>query len=274
MTEGSADHSTVSAGTTYYPWECLATAVRFLTRVPVSDGLNRSPAQHAELLRRSLVYFPFVGGLVGLFTAAVMLTSISLGTSPILGAFIALGLEAVLTGALHEDAFADTCDALGGGWTRERVLEIMKCSQLGTFGVVALVVGLGARAAAMVAISEHGRLWAIASIVAAASVGRLAMLCMMVTTQPIPDGSSLTKSIAGNQNVGSVLVALCISSPFWAGWLVLESTAVCASLAAAVAALYWFRRKIFKVLNGTTGDVLGCSAFLTQLVLLIGASLK
>jgi adenosylcobinamide-GDP ribazoletransferase len=183
-------------------------------------------------------------------------------------------MEAMLTGALHEDALADTCDALGGGWTRDRIIEIMKCSQLGSYGVIALVIGVEARATAMAAIGEHSAIWALVSIAAAAAVGRMAMLCLMVTTQPISESSATTKDIAGAQNARRLLTALGIGSPFWIGWLAIDATVACASLAVALAVLYWFRRNILKTLGGTTGDLLGCSAFIAQLIILIGASLK
>lgn len=274
MTQGLAEQSSVSDEASHSPWECLATAIGFLTRIPVPGGRDRSPAEYAQLLREAVVYFPLVGGLIGLFTAAALLVSLSFGASPMLAALIALGMEAMLTGALHEDALADTCDALGGGWTRDRIIEIMKCSQLGSYGVIALVVGVGARAAAMAAIGEHSAIWALVSIAAAAAVGRMAILCMMATTQPIPESSATTKAIAAAQNARRLLIAISIGSPFWIGWLAIHTTVACASLALALAVLYWFRRKVLETLHGITGDLLGCSAFITQLIILIGASLK
>lgn len=272
MTNRSTDPATTSRMRKVNQVECLATAIRFLTRIPVPGAKNHSQAQYAELLRESVIYFPFVGGLIGFFTATMMLASFSIGMSALLAALIALGLEAILTGALHEDGFADSCDGLGGAWSRERVLEIMKCSQLGTYGVVALVVGLGARAAAMAAISEGGATWTLASIVAAASLGRLAMVGLMVTTKPIPSGSLLTKDIAQTQDVRSLLLSLCLGAPFWAGWFAIGPAIAAASIAATLVMLFLFRRSILNRLNGTTGDLLGCSAFLSQLTLLIGAS--
>lgn len=274
MIEGSANQSTVAVGASCSQWECFATAVRFLTRVPMPGCADRSAAQYAELLRGSAVYFPLVGGLVGSFSAAVMLAGLWLGASPVLAALIAVGMEAMLTGAFHEDAFADTCDALGGGWTRERILEIMKCSQLGTYGVLGLVVGVGARVAALAALSERGWVWTLAAIVAAAAGGRLAILWMMATTLPITDGSSTTKTVAGSQNGWTLLTAAGLSLPLWIGWIALDAAIAGLSLVAALGVLYGFRHKVLKTVYGTTGDLLGCSAFLTQLILTIGSSLK
>lgn len=150
----------------------------------------------------------------------------------------------------------------------------MKCSQLGTYGVVALVVGLGARAAALAAISEGGSTWTLVSIVAAACLGRLAMVGMMATTKPIPGGSPLTKDIAQTQDIRSVLFGLCISAPFWVGWFAISAATAVSSVAATLVVLLWYRRSILEKFGGTTGDVLGSTAFVSQLILLIGASVK
>src|SRR5262245_41540059 len=115
-------------------------AVQFLTRIPVpSFAAGREEA--AADLRQGEVYIPLVGGLVGLSTSGVILAATYLWP---MGLAVVLGLawEAWLTGALHEDAVADFCDAFGGGWTREEVLHILKDSRIGSFGTVGLGLAL------------------------------------------------------------------------------------------------------------------------------------
>src|SRR5262245_29842706 len=91
------------------------TAVRFLTRVPVPDRLFSPGEQSGVSLRASVVYFPLVGSLVGAATTAVIAGAGYLW-SAWLAVLIGLAFEALLTGAFHEDAVADFCDAFGGGW--------------------------------------------------------------------------------------------------------------------------------------------------------------
>ena len=260
-------------------WECFAVAIQFLTRVPVSSlpGSrlpDKSPEEYARLLQRSVVYFPVVGGLVGLFTAVVLVTSLAVGLSPMIAAFLALGAEAVLTGAFHEDAFADTWDAMGGGWTRERILEIMKDSRLGTYGTLALVLGVGIRASAMSVIGAQGYVLSIVSIVAAASLARLAILAMMATTDPIADRVTQVRDIAGQQSIPNLLLAALLSLPFWVAWAWSGFGIALISMIGVGLVLVWFRGMLLRRVGGTTGDLLGCSAYLTQLVILIGATLR
>ncbi len=110
------------------------TALSFYTRVP---GPKRFQNYSQSSLSDSIRYFPFIGWIVGF---AASLTFIA--CDHLLGLPIALLLSIItsilLTGAFHEDAFADVCDGFGGGWTKERILEIMKDSRLGTYGVIGL----------------------------------------------------------------------------------------------------------------------------------------
>lgn len=228
--------------------------------------------QYAAALRSGVIYFPLVGGCIGAVAAAVFLSS-SFGLSLWIAALLALGCEALLTGAFHEDAFADTCDAFGGGWTRERVLEIMKDSRLGTYGTLGLVIGVGTRAASFIALLQtHTWMWACCSIIAAASLGRLAIVAIMVTTSPINDRSSQARDVSGMQTWRTFLIASMISAPMWIVWLWLGNLQSVIVLGLTVGILYSFRRYILYRVGGTTGDLLGCTAYITQLAILIGSS--
>ena len=260
-------------------WECFSVAIQFLTRLPVSSLpgsrlRDKSPEEYATLLQRSVVFFPVVGGLVGLCTAIVFVAGLAMGLPPMISAFMALGAEAALTGAFHEDAFADTWDGLGGGWTRDRILEIMKDSRLGTYGTLALVLGVGIRASAMSVIGELGYVQSIVTIVAAASIARLAILVMMATTNPIADRATQAKDIAGKQSIANLRVASLLSLPFWIAWAWCGVGIALVSMIGAVLVLVWFRRMILRRVGGTTGDLLGCSAYITQLVIMIGATIR
>ncbi|WP_299837707.1 adenosylcobinamide-GDP ribazoletransferase [uncultured Tenacibaculum sp.] len=110
------------------------TAVLFFTRIPCPKWVDHS----SEALNKSSRYFSLVGIVVGSIAAAVYYAS-----SFIFSTEISLVLSMVssiwTTGAFHEDGFADTCDGFGGGWTKEKILTIMKDSRLGTFGVIGLL---------------------------------------------------------------------------------------------------------------------------------------
>ncbi|MDX2302782.1 MAG: adenosylcobinamide-GDP ribazoletransferase [Microscillaceae bacterium] len=109
------------------------TALMFYTRIPCPVWVDHSP----EYINKATRYFPLIGWIVGGASALVFLGAAFLWNTPI-GLVIAMGASVWITGAFHEDGFADVCDGFGGGWTKERILEIMKDSRLGAYGTVGL----------------------------------------------------------------------------------------------------------------------------------------
>jgi len=110
------------------------TAVLFFTRIPCPKWVDHSP----EILNKSSRYFSLVGILVGSISA-LLYTISSFVFPPDIAIIISMITSVWVTGAFHEDGFADVCDGFGGGWTKDKILTIMKDSRLGTFGVSGLV---------------------------------------------------------------------------------------------------------------------------------------
>jgi adenosylcobinamide-GDP ribazoletransferase len=95
-----------------------------------------------EYLNKATGYFPLMGWLAGGLAAAVLyLGSLILPLG--VAVFLAILATVWLTGAFHEDGLADICDGFGGGWTQQQILEIMKDSRVGTFGIIGLGIALG-----------------------------------------------------------------------------------------------------------------------------------
>src|SRR5260370_15607962 len=115
-------------------------AVQFMTRLPVSRGLQYSP----DALAKSAVFLPVIGLLVGAGGAAVYLL-LSPHVSRDVVVVLILVYLVVVTGGLHEDALGDAADGFGGGREKDRVLAIMRDSRIGNFGAVAITLGLLAR---------------------------------------------------------------------------------------------------------------------------------
>ncbi|UMB61120.1 adenosylcobinamide-GDP ribazoletransferase [Lutibacter sp. A80] len=110
------------------------TAIMFFTRIPCPKWIDHSP----EILNKSTKYFSLIGIIVGCFGALIYWGFSFLFPQTI--AIIASMVATIwLTGAFHEDGFADVCDGFGGGWTKEKILTIMKDSRLGTYGTIGLV---------------------------------------------------------------------------------------------------------------------------------------
>lgn len=123
----------------------LLTAISFYTRVPVSRFLNY---QENSFLPDTLKYLPVIGWIAGVFSALVYVAGQYLFGRDI-GILLSMTGTVLLTGAFHEDGFADACDGFGGGWTKEKILVIMKDSRLGTFGVMGLALVLALKFAAL-----------------------------------------------------------------------------------------------------------------------------
>ena len=110
------------------------TGLSFFTRIPFPKWARFEKEYQHEAIK----YFPIsgtiIGGLAGLvFYLANLVFPFNLSV------MLSMGFTVLFTGALHEDGFMDVCDGFGGGWTRERILEIMKDSLIGAFGVTGIV---------------------------------------------------------------------------------------------------------------------------------------
>jgi adenosylcobinamide-GDP ribazoletransferase len=116
------------------------TAIMFLTRIRVPPTVDHSP----DYLQAAPRYFPVVGWIVGAISALFYLVAARF-ISVDAGVMAAMIAGLLVTGAFHEDGFADVCDGFGGGWTKEKILEIMKDSRIGAYGAIGLIVLLGSK---------------------------------------------------------------------------------------------------------------------------------
>ncbi len=114
------------------------TALQFYTRLPAPAWVGYNP----DDMNKATRYLPLIGWIVGLISGLILLLGVYLINLSI-GIILSMISSILLTGAFHEDGFADACDGFGGGWTKEKILEIMKDSRVGTYAVVGLILLLG-----------------------------------------------------------------------------------------------------------------------------------
>lgn len=133
-------------------WQVFLLAVGFLTRIPIPADPDFSDGK----LNGASRYFPLVGLLVAGVAALVFVAVFAIFNNIVLAVLLSMVTSILLTGAFHEDGFADSCDGFGGGWRAEDVLRIMKDSRIGTYGTVALVLVLGLKAATLSAMPSTG----------------------------------------------------------------------------------------------------------------------
>lgn len=113
----------------------IAAAIIFFTRLPLWRVCNIDKKYY----ERVVPLWPLVGWITGGTMVAVYCAA-SLVLPVSISVVLALVSRLLLTGALHEDGFADFCDGFGGGTSRQRTLEIMKDSHIGTYGVLGLII--------------------------------------------------------------------------------------------------------------------------------------
>jgi adenosylcobinamide-GDP ribazoletransferase len=234
-------------------------ALAFLTRLPVRE---RRAWRDVDLAA-SVPLFPVVGALIGLVGAIGYALAVWLGLPPWPAAALALAITIWLTGALHEDGLADVADGFGGGRTREDKLRIMRDPRIGSYGAIALVLALLARAGALAALAAP---WAVgAALVAAAAVSRAALPAVMATLRNArPDGLAAG---AGRPHplraAAAVLVAALIA-------IVLLGPAGPAALLAGAAGALGVALLARRQIGGYTGDVLGAVQQLAEIGVLLG----
>jgi adenosylcobinamide-GDP ribazoletransferase len=234
----------------------LAAALAFLTRVPIGRWVDLNAVDVA----RGGAFFPLVGAGIGAVVGAVAQSTGSSLTA-LLAAVLGVAAGAVVTGALHLDALADTADALAAR-TRERALEIMRDHAVGAYGAVALVLDLGLKAAALAAlVTRHDALRAAVSAAAAARAVPVVLSLALPYARP---SAGLGRVLGGSGwPRAAVAVATAVVVCVLLHTALLLAIAAGVAIACGVVAHRW--------LGGVTGDVLGAAAELAETGALIAA---
>lgn len=235
-------------------------AIRFFTRLPVPAWIGHS----ADALNASARYFPAVGLIVGGLGALVYLAALQLWPQPV-AVLLAMAATLYATGAFHEDGLSDAADGLGGGWDKARILDIMKDSRVGSYGVVALWLGLTGKFVLLAALDSALVPWAL---LAGHAVSRYAATLLLATMDYVRDDlQSKAKPLATRLPAG----ALAAASAF-AGLALLPlpwPQALAGCLLAALATL-WLAAKFRRWLGGYTGDCLGAVQQVAEIAFYLG----
>jgi len=226
-------------------------ALQFFTRLPIPAWVGFEPAwlQHASR------YFPLVGCVVAAVAAGVYAAAALVLPAPV-AAVLSTAATVYMTGAFHEDGFADTCDGLGGGMTRERVLEIMKDSRVGAYGAIGIVCMLAAKLSSLAMLPPAQ---AMAALFLAHPLSRLAAASLIWKLEYVrgegkskPLAQQMTTIEFGIACAGALLPAAVLLAGGWTSM----GTVLAAVLSALLAAV-WLGRTFVRRLGGYTGDCLG-----------------
>ncbi len=237
----------------------LLTAFGFFTRIPVPFKIAFSQ----DNLNSCNRYLPVVGYVVGGISALMyLLASTILPDS--LSILLSMATSILVTGAFHEDGFADVCDAFGGGWTKDKILSIMKDSRIGAYGAIGIILLLLTKYSAI-----HGLPSSIiaVSIVIAHVLSRFMAIWTMHTLEYVrEDESSKSKPITKALNTKDLIIALIVSLP---SFFILSNIKILWIIVPLLASKFLLERYFKKWIGGYTGDCLGTIQQTTELIIYI-----
>jgi adenosylcobinamide-GDP ribazoletransferase len=234
-------------------WTDVVVAFQFLTRIP----MPRVVFKH-DSLAHAIKFFPLVGLVVG-FGAAMLQRLLVLHLGRSLTALIVLSYLVLLTGCFHEDGLADAADGFGGGWTKDRILFIMKDSRIGTYGATALALSLLARYLLLASLPmDHFAAYLVSTHV----LCRWSALPLSYFLPPAREQGGQGAQIARLTSLSSLLFGSIFS--FAVVTYALRRLAVAPLIVAVlvVALSGWF---YYKKIDGVTGDCFGATNQLTEI---------
>lgn len=240
-------------------FDTLIGAIHFFSRITVPG-----PFGHASVsLERAIRYYPAVGLLIGAIGAGVFALA-SLAWPKTLAVLAAVAIVIYLTGALHEDGWSDMVDGFGGGWTKEKILEIMRDSRVGSFGATALVMMLLVRVFSLIEIDA--RLIPLTLIAGHAYSRLCATFVLGALDYARTDGKA--KPFAGHRlGLGERLFAAATAALPLA---LLPPLPALAGVVLGALASFWLARLYFRKIGGYTGDCIGAVQQLAEVAFYLG----
>lgn len=255
-------------------------ALQFFTRIPVTGRLAAWVGFSPAMLRASAAHFPGVGWVVGGLTAVVLWGLLALLPPVPAALWVAVVLSTVfsvmLTGAFHEDGLADLADGLGGSAQRERALEIMKDSRIGSYGAIALVLVLLTKVALLALLAQGSGWLAVVALFAAHVTSRTMPLLIIRTLPHVGDTpQSKSKPLAESLSNAGLFAGLA----WWAlamalAWWLLPGAPWAPAVLGALIGLAWMWRLLHRRLQGFTGDGLGTTQQVCELLFYLGLALS
>jgi adenosylcobinamide-GDP ribazoletransferase len=247
-------------------WSLFLTAIMFYTRIPVPKTIIYSD----EKLNKSTKFFPFMGWIVGGFAALVFYLCqfiLPLSISVVLSMISTI----LLTGAFHEDGFADSCDAFGGGWTKDKILEIMKDSRIGTYGTLGLILILGVKFFSLTSINIEQIPFVL---FAGHALSRYTATGMIFFSTYSRDDENLS---ADRQASKSKPIGKALSSKDYFISLIFGSTPLfllsllysfwyMMIILTCIPIIYFCKKYVEKWIDGYTGDVLGATQQVSEVI--------
>ena len=239
-------------------------ALQFFTRLPIPHWVGFE----SDWLHHASRYFPLVGIVVATITSALYVLAAWLWPQTI-AVLLSTVAGIYLTGAFHEDGFADVCDGFGGGSTPERVLEIMKDSRIGAYGAIGIALLLALKWCALSHLPVYAVIVALfiahpmSRLFAAALIWRLDYARTEGKSKPLAQHMSTAEFL-----IAAVTASLPLLATGLAGWL--SWYAILAGMAGAAVAAVWLSKIFLRRIGGYTGDCLGAVQQVAEVAFYLG----
>lgn len=242
-------------------YQYLLTSIRFFTRIP----LPMSVSHDQDSLNQALKYFPLVGWLVGGVCALTFHLTVGFWPASV-AVILSLVVGVILTGALHEDGFADSCDGFGGGWDKSQVLSIMKDPRIGSYAAIGLILILLLKIVALIELASQSEELVLIALLLAHSASRLLVLPLPWLLDYVRDSDdSKSHSMVATRFSGGMLAysSLLVLLPLLCYQVPALFYAVANAALAVLAMGLYFKHR----LGGYTGDCLGATQQVAEIVI-------
>lgn len=240
--------------------------LQFLTRIFIVKQSVWTEKSFGE----SVKYFPAVGAVLGIFYAAIVGTINFFGL-PLLTGAVGFASMIILTGGIHCDGLMDSADGLFSGREREKILEIMKDSRTGSFGVVSMILIAALEISTLIELAFLSTWWLCVAIYSAPIIARL-MMVVTIGAFPYARAEGMGKAFAKFTTRRTIIFAtgetILLLFPLS---FISEKIFICAGVATLIALIVTWRFAKFSVekIGGVTGDIYGAVTTLAEMFALI-----
>lgn len=233
----------------------LILMLQFMTRLPIPVEIEVAP----EDFPRGTKYFPVVGLVIGILNGLLcLLLSMRLDRSMVVILVVLCNL--LLTGALHLDGLADTCDGLFSARVKERMLEIMRDSRIGTNGAIAIFFDLALKVVLLWQIKDP---YLVKGLLIAPVVSRTMLIILILTCPPARAESGMGNLFVGKTRWSDAMIAFLVCLAVMAAGLGYQALPV---IGMNLLALWLYRRLVLGKIGGMTGDTLGAMNEVSEVV--------
>lgn len=237
-----------------------------MTRIPIKADIGFDEEFH-----KSIVYFPLVGFVIGLISYLIGSLAIKV-FDPFVTSILIVGAEVIITGGLHIDGLGDTFDAIYSNRDKERMLEIMKDSRLGTNSLLAILFLVLIKIGILTNIINSNLLWIIIFMPLVSRLGVIVMLYKTVTPRKVGMGNIFIGKATLSMFIIAVIYSIAIIGLI-SKFIFLSSNLLLIKLLSSILIVilfdYLFKNHIYKKIDGITGDILGCTIELGELIFIL-----